>query len=646
MTEKKPSLYESLKRNFLPAKDLANPDYSVTIYQPSRKDINFSVEDSSGGGVNFDMYGTDAETGLTGNRLIRRWRQIAQYPIPAECIEEIVNDAVVLEGEVTKVDTAKLADVYGEEIAKEVEDSFEKIKELLDYNQKADTLFRQFYIDGILPFEAIYNNRKMNDGIIRIDQISPFGLKKIYQIDKKRFVWRYDITDDEEYKNSIGNMDLLVPVEQRFAKTEELQEEQIVIATAEDWDGTKKMYMSPIYKAQKSVNQLHLIEDNLIMYRLTHSSDSRVFHINCGKMSKDKAEAYVARLKKMYEQKKYYDTSTGEVDDQKTVRVIGENYWFPEDEEGRGSSVELLGGSPMNLGELPDLDHFIRQVYTAFWVPKSRRKSIDDSPEVRWSSMGDPNILRDELNFSKKVRNFRRNIEKLFYEFIKRDLIAKKKITMGDWFKIKNKIVFIWESDNYYNTMKEFFILDQKLELLSKVEPFIETGYFTKEWAVRNILKFTREEWEDMQQERDTYRIKNIEFDKNKEGIDRPNSGGSGGPDMGGDMGSEGEFGDENEDGMNPSGSPEEFSGEEDMGGSQPGEKGAEDQDFSDEELVADVGDQGDQGKEASFIKDSYNPNRKSINNLIKEHRLRETDMVRIDGELYVVKNNRLIKKG
>ena len=644
--EKKPTLLENLKRNFFPEKDIGNPNYSVSIYHPTRKEMTFAVEDSRATGMNFDMFGMDAETGLTGDRLIRRWRQLAMHPIPAECIEEIVNDAVVLEDEVTKIDTAKVADVYGEEIAEKIEESFIKVKELLEYEQRADVLFTQFFIDGVLPFEIIYDNKKLTNGIARIDQLAPFSLRKIYQIDNKRFVWRYNMSEGEEYRNNINNMDLLIPADQRFDNVEELQEEQIVVINSGIWDSAKMMYISPIYYAMRSINQLHLIEDNLIMYRLTHSADSRVFHIDTGKMTKDKAESYVARLKRLYEQKKYYNSSTGEIDDQKQVRVIGENFWFPRNSDGQGSDVTMVSGGNMDLGDLKDLDHFIKQVYGAFGIPKSRRKSADESAEVRFSSASDPNILREELNFGKKVRNYRRNFEMLFYECIKRDMISKKELTMTDWYKIKSKLVFIWDSDNYYETMKEFYILDQKISILERVEPFIDSGYFTKDWVVRNILKFTREEWDDMNKEKDTFRMKDLDFAKDKEdgeggfgggGGGAPGGGGGdfedfggeeggfggGGGDMGGDFG--GEFGEEGG----------EF-GEEGMEASEAG--GEEGGEFDSENLKQET---SNDGEEATYIEDSINQVL-DTNNIITEYKLNDHDKIKINGIEYTVKNKKL----
>jgi len=650
MADKK--LFESLKRNFYPERDISNANYSVTIYHPSRKEINFAIEDDSGTQINnFDMYNSDSELGLAGDKMIKRWRQLAYHPIAASCIEEIVDDVVVLENEVTKVDTAELADIYGDDIAVQVEESFTKIKELLEYENLADVYFMQSYIDGILPFECIYNNKKIKDGIIRIDQLSPFGLRKIYQINKKRFVWRYTNVEGQDEKIGISNMDLLIPAEERFGNLEELQEEQIVVVHVGQWDSSKMMYLSPIYHAMKSINQLNLIQDQLIMYRLTHGSDSRVFKIDTGKMPKDKAEAYTAKLKRLYEQKKYYRSDTGEVDEQKQVRVIGENYWFPVDSDGRGSSVDMLSSGNMDLGDLKDLDHFVKQIYTSFNVPKSRRSLSDESAQVSWTSATDPNILREELTFSKKNRGFRKNFEQLFYELIKRDMMAKQEITLQDWFKIRNKIKFIWESDNYYNTMKDFFVIDQKLSILEKIEPFIESGYYTRDWVVRNVLKFTREEWDDMQKETTTYRMKDIEFAKDKNDDDyanmRSSGGGGGSYEGGGGEGGEDMTPDEMAQSMEGGGGEmESGEGGEDMSPDQiaqsvEGEIGAEQEEFSDEELVKDT---KKEDEEASYIKDSFSDKKVDISKLLKEQ-AGNGDTVKIDGKVYLYQDGLLIEK-
>lgn len=648
MSKDNKKLFESLNKNFFPERDISNPNYSVTVFHPARKDITFAVEDSAGMKINnFDMYSVDMELGMNGDKLIKRFRQLALHPIAGACVEEIVNDCIVLENEVVKVDTAELADLYGDDIGRQVEESFDKIKELLEFENMGDIYFMQSFIDGILPFECIYDNKNIKNGIIRMDQMSPFGLRKVYQIDKKRFVWRYVTIEGEENKTGLSNMDLLIPAQERFGNIEELQEEQCIVVHVGQWDSSKMMYLSPIYKVMKPLNQLNLIEDNLIMYRLTHSADTRVFKIDTGKMQKDKAEAYVAKLKRMYEQKKYYRADTGEVDEQKQVRVIGENFWFPVDSDGRGSSVDMLAGGNMDLGDLKDLDHFIKQIYTGFNVPKSRRSLSDESPEVRWSSMSDPNILREELSFSKMNRGYRKNFETLFYEAVKRDMIAKKQIIMSDWYKIRGKIKFVWESDNYYNTMKDFFVLDQKLSLLEKLEPFIDSGYFTMDWAIRNVLKFTREEWEDMQNEKTTFRKKNIEFEKDKKDKASGDYEDMGGTDGGGfdtDQGADNTEGEAGGD-MGSDGGGDEFSGFQDNAegteGSTDEEIGSEFEEFSDEELVDDT---NKKGEEASYIKDSV-PNPTFAKNLILNEKLNDGDTVKINKKQFLVEGSKLVPR-
>jgi len=273
------------------------------------------------------------------------------------------------------------------------------------------------------------------------------------------------------------------------------------------------MYLSPIHYAMRSINQMHLVEDAMVMYRLTHASDIKIFRVDVGRMTRDRAEAYVQDLKRKYEQKKYYNSNTGDIDEQKQVRVYGENYWFPKLADGRGTEVDLMSGAGFSLGEMYDLDWFANQVYAAFGVPNSRR-SIDGSEDFNFGETSSANITRDELKFHKMVINYRSKFTHLFVDAIKKDLIATKAIAEKDWSKIEENLDFVWEQDNEFYLMKKMQVLKEKFEFADSLDNMVESGYITKEWVVENVLGFTRQECDE---------IKNPPYakkDDNNDGID------------------------------------------------------------------------------------------------------------------------------
>jgi len=509
-------ILEKLKKTFIKPTDILDKNLTTSVFHPERKEVDYTIVSDTSSNIDpYNMYSSsDAESNLSNDRLIRRWRQLMLHPVANECVLEITNEAINMEPDFLKLNTNKIEEKLGDKLCRKIETSFAKICGLLDFEKNASKMFTQFFVDGQLNYEVIYK-QNTKEGIVRLDMLSPLGLRKVYNIDTQKFGWKYNLTLDD-VNNSVRYNNYIAG----YNGTQEeldLADEQIVHSNSGLWDNSRKLYLSLVHYAMRSINQLHLVEDAMVMFRLTHSADAKVFKIDVGKMNRDKAEAYVNALKTRYENKKYYNTNTGSIDEQKQVRVYGENYWFPKMSDGRGTEVEVLTGANFNLGEMVDLDYFRNQVYCSFGIPKSRRSNAPESGAFDFPSAANANITRDEIKFFKLVRGIRTNFSGVLTDAMRKDLVSQKIITDAQWDEeIRPSLELIWKNDNEFYTIKKLQLLSQKLEILNAITPAKDEGYFTKDWIAENVLEFTRKEWEEMKKER--YAQKDIDFaDKNKD---------------------------------------------------------------------------------------------------------------------------------
>lgn len=502
-------LKEELKNNFLKPTDITDKNLSTSIRHPERKEVDYAIVSDHSSNIDpFGLYSSSAsESDLSNERLIKRWRQLILHPIANECITKITNEAINMEDDMLLLDTNKINDKLGDKVCKKIEESFDKILRLMNFKKNASKYFMQFYIDGQLNFEAIYE-KSTKTGIQRLEALSPLGLIKTYNIDTKRMGWVYNVIMDDinsiRYNNYITGMD-------GASETVELSDEQVIHTNSGIWDNTRKMYLSLIQYAMRSINQLYLVEDSMVMYRLTHAADVKVFSVDTGKMNRDRAEMYVNELKNLYENKQSYNSNTGTIDSQKQVRVYGENYWFPKNSDGKGTTVDILTGSNFNLGDMVDLQYFQNQVYNSFGIPQNKRNIGNDSAGFDWSTNGTANITKDEIEFFKLIKNIRTNFSYVILDAIKKDLVSQKAITEDQWNdEIVDDLEFQWKNDNEFYQMKKLQVLLQKIDVLNAMGAAKDEGYFTKDWIAEEVLGFTREEWEKMQTP--AYAEKDIDF--------------------------------------------------------------------------------------------------------------------------------------
>jgi len=418
--------------------------------------------------------------------MIRKWRDSAILPEVDEALNEISSEAIVFD-EIDPVVDLNMDDIeLTENIKSKIRESWDKIIYLLDFNEKGEELFRQWYIDSVLSFEVVYNNRKPKDGIQKLILLPPYDLVK------------YKNESDSTIRWFINKHQTYNPIKDLENAEITYYDEQITQINSGILSPDKKCYYSPIQKAMKSINQLYLLEDTLIIYRITRSTEKRIFKIDTGNLPKTKAEEYMKGLINKYRQKKVYNTDTGTLDNaSKSISVL-EDFWFPTNSTtGKGTSVETLAGSTSNFGGFDDIEYFLNKVYSSLCVPNSRRNKEDRitiNPTI--------DIEKEEMKFFKYIQKLRRKFNNLFVDLLKKDLISRQVMSLDDWNKIQEKLKFNYASSNEISMIKKAQINEVKVNGANAALGLIDTGILSVEWIQKNILRLSTEEIAEIAEQR------------------------------------------------------------------------------------------------------------------------------------------------
>ena len=437
----------------------------------------------------------------TEQDLIKRYREMALHPECDNAIEDVVNEALVsdlydspVEIELTNVNAS-------DKLKKSIRNEFRYIKEMMDFDRKCHEIFRNWYVDGRLYYLKVIDIKNPQAGIQDLRYIDPMKMKFIRQEKKKgkdRAPLRNNI--DDGYQNispEIEEYFLYTPVNayagsltssmDRQKNSIKIAKDSIVYCTSGLIDRNKGTVLSYLHKAIKSLNQLRMIEDSLVIYRLSRAPERRIFYIDVGNLPKVKAEQYLRDVMMRYRNKLVYDASTGEVRDDKKFMSMMEDFWLPRREGGRGTEITTLPGG-QNLGELSDIEYFQKKLYRALGVPESRIAS-DGGFNLGRSS----EILRDELKFAKFVGRLRKRFAAMFSDMLKTQLILKNIVSPEDWEQISDHIQYDFLYDNQFSELKESELLNERLGTLSTIEPYIGK-YYSTEYVRKKILRQTDSE--------------------------------------------------------------------------------------------------------------------------------------------------------
>jgi hypothetical protein len=436
--------------------------------------------------------------------LIRRYREMALHPEVDGAIEDIVNEAIVSDtnDSPVQIDLDNLNASDG--LKKKIREEFKAILELLDFDKKCHEIYRNWYVDGRLYYHKVIDLKNPQEGIQELRYIDALKMRFVRQAAKKgndnSIVLSKDLEKDPmdsgfpeitEYfvynqntQNPVGSMAKgsgQVTQGIKFAK------DSITYCTSGLVDRNKNITLSYLHKAIKSINQLRMIEDSLVIYRLSRAPERRIFYIDVGNLPKMKAEQYLRDVMSRYRNKLVYDANTGEIRDDKKSMAMLEDFWLPRREGGRGTEISTLPGG-QNLGELSDIKYFQEKLYRSLNVPSSRIGGQEGFNLGRSSE-----ILRDELKFTKFVGRLRKRFSNLFTDILKTQLILKNIVSPQDWDIMEEHIQYDFLYDNHFSELKEAELMTERLNIAATAEPYIGK-YFSQDYVRRKILRQTDEE--------------------------------------------------------------------------------------------------------------------------------------------------------
>jgi len=437
--------------------------------------------------------------GLLAERdLILKYRQAAEQPEVDAAIDDIVDEAIASpdDGEVIKLVLNNLE--YDQSIRDKIIKEFRYILKLLQFSKNAHDIFRRWYIDGRLYFHLVIDRDKPADGIFDMRLIDSACIRRIKEIKEHIDIKsgaKLAETVDEFYvydesvsiARSAMAMGGGVVAPMRFSK------ESIIEVNSGIMDATRTQRLSFLHKALKTVNQLRIMEDALVIYRLARAPERRIFYIDTGNLPKGKAEEYFRGIMAKYRNKIVYDIKTGEVNDDRRQMSMLEDFWIPRREGSQGTQIETLPGGE-NLGQIDDILYFRTQLYKALNVPATR---IDSEASFPGGAGRATEITRDEVKFQKFINRLRKRFSYLFIETLKIQLILKGIITKDDWEKIAETISIDYIQDNHFYELKEFETLQDKLTILGELTEHVGK-YFSEEWIRRNILHHSDEDIAEM----------------------------------------------------------------------------------------------------------------------------------------------------
>jgi len=460
---------------------------------PNNEDGALTISSAAYYGTYVDLDGT-AKNEV---ELISRYREMAMQPEIESAIDDIMNEAIVQDDD-GKIIEIVLDDLdQPEKIKKAIKDEFHTILRLLNYKNMAQDIFRRYYIDGRLYYNVLIDKENPIAGIKELRYIDPRKLRKVREIKKKKdertgaeiidVFNEYYIYNDKVVTGSSSNYG---PVGVRITL------DSIVSVVSGLMDARRAVVLSYLHKAIKPLNQLRMIEDATVIYRISRAPERRIFYIDVGNLPKLKAEQYLRDIMVKYKNKLVYDAQTGEVRDDRKFLSMMEDFWLPRREGGKGTEITTLPGG-QNLGELEDVKYFQKKLYNSLSVPISRLE-----PNQGFSIGRVAEVTRDELKFAKFVDRLRNKFSDIFNQALRVQCVLKGICTADEWDQFKEHIYYDFIKDNNFSELKDAELMRERLSLLSAVDPY--TGrYFSQAWIQRNVLRLTDDQIKEMQSEID-----------------------------------------------------------------------------------------------------------------------------------------------
>ena len=453
--------------------------------------------DIAGGAGFFGQYLSYDKAARNDYDLVRKYRQTSENPECDQAIEDIINEAITADE--TDISVAVNLDwvPLSMSIKKKIDEEFKEVLTLLQWKKKGHDIFRRWYIDGRIFYHKLIDEKSPRKGISEVRYIDPKFIKKIREIEKDKVQGGVEVvkTVKEWYVYNEAGVYPTLPAIGGSANSQaqglRISPDAIAYVPSGLYNPTTNQVYSLLQKAIKPTNQLRMIEDAVVIYRIARAPERRIFYIDVGNLPKPKAEAYMKDVMSRYRNKVVYDSNTGEVMDDRNQMSMLEDFWLPRREGGRGTDVSTLSGG-QNLGELEDIKYFQKKLYKSLNIPISRLES-----EGGFNMGKSTEITRDEIKFSKFIQRLRKKFAELFQDMLKTQLILKGILTDEDWTKVKEFIVYDFKDDNHFQELKEIEILNERLSALQAVNDYVGT-YYSVEYVRRYVLRQSDTEIEEI----------------------------------------------------------------------------------------------------------------------------------------------------
>ena len=469
----------------------------------------------AGGGFFSSVLDTDGRE-RSDIDLIRRYRDISMQSECDAAVEDIVNEGIIsnLNDIPVNIDLTNIP--YPDKIKKRIRAEFMEVLRLLNFNEKGHDIFRRWYVDGRLYYHKVIDNKDPQRGLTQLRFIDPTKIRKVRETTKAPSV-------DQNGVEMIAKVDeYFIYSDKGFASVGsqgnnqgiKISADSIVYVPSGLLDSNSGRVISHLHKAIKPVNQLRMIEDAIVIYRISRAPERRIFYIDVGNLPKIKAEQYLKDVMNRYRNKLVYDASTGEIRDDRNHMSMLEDFWLPRREGGRGTEISTLPGGS-NLGEIDDIVYFQRKLYRSLNVPISRLEAENGFSMGRASE-----ITRDELKFTKFVQRIRKKFVPLFTDLLKTNLLLKGVISPEDWPRMQEHIQYDFMEDGHFAELKDAELLNDRIQTLDSIQSYIGT-FFSKEYVLRKVLNMTDAEIEEMR----VQMKKELETDPLDGGINMPDGG-------------------------------------------------------------------------------------------------------------------------
>ena len=421
--------------------------------------------------------------------LIRQYRGVSQHPEVDDAIENIVNEAI--SSSTNEQSVALILDKVEapDSIKKQIIEEFDNVFSMLNFNELGHDIFKRWYIDGRMYHHLVVDEKNLKAGIQEIRPIDALKIRKVKQIEKA--------------KDPLTGVAIIKKVEEFFIYQDKpgnqqsgvkLSVDSVSYVTSGLLDDNRRKVVSHLNKALKPINQLRMMEDSLVIYRLARAPERRIFYIDVGNLPKGKAEEYMKNIMSRYRNKLVYDANTGAIKDDRKHMSMLEDFWLPRREGGRGTQIETLPGGA-NLGDIEDIIYFQKRLFRSLNVPVARLEQ-----ETQFSLGRSTEISRDEVKFQKFIDRVRTRFSHIFYNILKKQLLIKQIITEEDWEEWKSDIVVDYVRDNHFTELQEAEMLRDRLASLDQMGQYIGQ-YFSKEWVMKNVLQFDDDDIKQMKKE-------------------------------------------------------------------------------------------------------------------------------------------------